>query len=136
VGHALSIGRAHALRLAETSKPFGLRYVKAFKAWTAEHFPDMAKNTKAWSLVLFDKYAEVSEWWKTVPPYQQRRLLAPQSILNAHRAATAPPRPIDLKRNALSGFRKFMSAFKRMSEADAAALLAELRDELMPLVMQ
>jgi hypothetical protein len=35
----------------------------------------------------------------------------------------------------MSGWRKFLSAVKGMTETDAAALLAELRDEMMPLVI-
>jgi hypothetical protein len=137
VGAALNVGREQALRETKQNNTIGGKYTKALGKWIQENgFEGMAKNTRCWTLTLFDKYAEVSQWWNNLELYHRRRLLAPQSILSAYRAATTPPRPIDLRRNALSGFRKFMSAFKRMKETDAAALLAELRDEIMPLVMQ
>jgi hypothetical protein len=69
-----------------------------------------------------------------LPLTKQNRLLQPQSIVGAFRAASLPPKPIDLKRNARSALRRLTNSIEKLPPAEAIALWHEVRAALEPLV--
>jgi hypothetical protein len=101
VGTALLAGRAEAMRVAETNRPFGSRYGKAFGKWLRQHGFDEISTQERHKCILCLQNRDVVAWRATLPEAKQRKLNHPEAVLCAYRRATAPkqaPKPVTLSR--------------------------------------
>jgi hypothetical protein len=77
----------------------------------ANGFDRMPKSTRSVAIELHENAAAIEAWRATLPEKQRRRLIHPLSNVRRWRAATAHNGkcPIDLKRDALAAWRRFVS---------------------------
>jgi len=127
IGAALDVGRQAAIRATNCSN--GGRYTRTFSQWLAERgFAEMPRSTRAWTLALYDAGSELTTWFRTLPESKRNRLLQPQSIVGAWKAATRPPRPEDLKRDAKSAWKKLCACMQALPPDERTTLWQELFD--------
>jgi hypothetical protein len=130
IGRALCIGKAWALHMAHTNAAWGSAYSRLFGQWMAKHgFGTMNKHTRSWALMLFENANEIERWRSGLPEKERRRLRHPQSVVrkwrqscitrgNGHRC------PADLKRCALTAWRRFLIYLEALPPPDRAELWA------------
>jgi hypothetical protein len=98
--------RAASGRIGQQNKN-GFKYRRYFSDWMQENgFGEMSRSARAWSLALFDSGPALTQWFRGLPSTKQNRLLQPQSIVGAFRAATMPPKPVHTLRIAKSAWRR------------------------------
>jgi hypothetical protein len=103
VGAALQIGRQEAMRKAQTNKPAGKAYSKAFSDWLHIHqFDDLDKSDRAKLLKIVDELEDVEAYRASLSPAERGRLNHPNSVWRAY---TCPDRgkKFQQERNAEEG---------------------------------
>jgi hypothetical protein len=128
IGRALCIGKAWALRAANTNKAWGSAYSRLFGQWMAKHgFGAMNKHTRTWAIALYENAAAIERWRSSLSEKDRKRLRDPQSIVrkwrqscmvcgNGHRC------PADLKRYAVTAWKRFLIYVAALPPADQAAM--------------
>jgi hypothetical protein len=122
IGAALTVGKAHALRVTGAN----------FSEWMKQHgFDKMAKSVRSVSIELHENCAQIEAWRATLPERQRKRLVHPLSNVRRWKAATQSNGkcPADLKRNALTAWRRFICCMKALPYNEAAALWEAAFDE-------
>jgi hypothetical protein len=112
IGAALSVGKAHALRVTGANAAWGRNYSRAFGEWMkANGFDRMPKSTRSVAIELHENAAAIEAWRASLPERQRKRLVHPLSNVRRWRAATAHGNgkfPQDLKRDAMAAWRRFL----------------------------
>ena len=128
IGRALCVGKAWALHAANTNRAWGSAYSRLFGQWMAKHgFGTMNKNTRTWAIALYENAAEIERWRSGLPEKERKRLRDPQSVVrrwrqscmahgNGHRC------PADLKRYAVTAWKRFLIYVAALPPADQAAM--------------
>ncbi|MDN5003900.1 hypothetical protein ACFQZO_23980 [Bradyrhizobium sp. GCM10027634] len=126
VGHALVQGRAQALKLAGTNRPFGRKYTAAMGLWLSQSGLDqISKAERGWLFRVMDELPAIERWRAGLDDAQRRAFNCPQSIwlhfrrsqqmptATKPRAAPEKPRPVwwsqDMIRRGADAMRKSMS---------------------------
>jgi hypothetical protein len=90
VAKALAVGRAHAMAMAKTNKPYGRRFVGVISGWLREHGLDRVSGQERYrALWVHDRLAEIQAWRATLPEEKRRRLNHPSATWAHFRRATA-----------------------------------------------
>jgi hypothetical protein len=113
----------------------GSAYSREFGLWMKEHqFDRMPGPTRSVALTLAEHSEEITAWRNARPERQRRRLINPQSVVRRWRIATQPPSdppdravprgtpPTDLKRDAMTAWRRFVSLCEALPANEAASL--------------
>jgi hypothetical protein len=126
IGAALAVGKAHALRVAGANAAWGRNYSREFSEWIERHgFDSMAKSVRSVAIELHENATAIEAWRATLPEKQQRRLVHPLSNVRRWRASTTNGQgkcPIDLKRDALAAWRRFVSCIELLPPDQARPL--------------
>jgi hypothetical protein len=140
IGAALSVGKAHALRVTGVNAAWGQHYSREFGEWMKCHgFDTMAKSVRSVAIELHENARAIEAWRATLPEKQRRRLVHPLSNVRRWRAATGQypaQRNRDLKWEAQTAWRKFVSCVEMLPPDQAAPLwqaaLSEARSMTTP----
>jgi hypothetical protein len=63
IGRALSIGKAHALKVTGANAAGGQHYSREFGGWMKAHgFGSMSKATRSWAVALHENAASIEQW--------------------------------------------------------------------------
>jgi hypothetical protein len=90
---AVAVGRQHALREANTNKPYGAKYSAAIVRWLeANGFREMPAGIRTACCIIADHAVEIDRWRASLPDSDQRAQNNPQVIIRNWRRATAPNR--------------------------------------------
>jgi hypothetical protein len=126
IGRACLVGRKIALARSGANRAIGNVYSRAFHAWAKEvgGFAGLTASTRSDAITLAENESAITAWRNGLPRRQRQRLINPQSVVSRWRAATqADGRSAqDLRRDALAGWRKFVSCLEMMPSADAGEL--------------
>ena len=91
IGHALSIGKAHALRVSGVRQAWGRAYGLEFGAWIKAHgFEKMAKSVRSVAIELHENAHAIEQWRSTLDERTRRRLVHPLSNVRRWRASDEP----------------------------------------------
>ncbi len=124
IGRALSIGKAHALKVTGNAA-WSRSYSREFGLWMQQHgFASMPKSTRSVAVELHEHGAEITAWRQTLPERQRKRLVHPLSNVRRWRASTQCDGrcPQDIKRDAVAAWRKFLSCVQALPQDDALPL--------------
>src|SRR5262249_54074715 len=93
----------------------------------AKHgFGAMNKHTRTWAIILFENAAEIERWRSGLPERERRRLRDPQSVVRKWRLSTMHGNghrcPADLKRYAVTAWKRFLVYVEALPPADQAAM--------------
>jgi hypothetical protein len=133
IGGALCIGKARALRAANTNKAWGSAYSRHFGRWMSDHgFGAMRKMTRSWAIALYENAPAIEQWRSELPERERRRLRDPQSVVRKWRQSCMARGdghrcPADLKRYALIAFRRFVTYVAALPQADQIQMWATVR---------
>jgi hypothetical protein len=126
IGAALSVGKQHALRITGANAPMGRAYSETFSHWVGHHgFSAMPKMTRSWAIALFENADAIERWKSRLPAQEQRRLKNPQSLVRKWRLSThsnSHTCPADLKRYAITAWKRFLVYVEALPATDQAAL--------------
>jgi hypothetical protein len=133
IGAALSIGKTHALTVTRANAAWGRNYSREFAKWLKQYgFDRMPKSTRSVAIELHENGAAIEAWRATLPERQRKRLVHPLSNVRRWRAATAHDSgkcPADLKRDAMTAWRRFVSCVKLLPPDQAAPLWRAVQAE-------
>ena len=60
IGAALTIGKAHALRLSQANAPWGATYCRQFSTWAKEHgFGTMRSSDRSYAVALHENIGAI-----------------------------------------------------------------------------
>jgi hypothetical protein len=125
IGAALAIGRDYSLRISGANRPAGQTYCRAMNQWCAEYgFASMVNNLRSHALEMHSHIDEIRSWRDGLPPRQRQRLNDPLAVTRRWKAATQAngKSAQDLRRDALAGWRRFVSCAQALP-ADQSRLL-------------
>jgi hypothetical protein len=131
IGTALLIGRDHALRATGLNAPHGRRYSLAFREWlTAHGFGGMPNTTRKRIVTLTENAAAIEAWRATLPQCERDRIGNAEhmirrwqaSLKNGHGKCLAY-----VRRDAIVGWRKFVSSIAMLPADQAAPLWAMVK---------
>jgi hypothetical protein len=126
IGAALAVGKSYALHVTGANAAWGRNYSRAFSAWMKQHgFDKMTKSVRSVAVELHENATAIEAWRATLPEKQQRRLVHPLSNVRRWRASTTNGQgkcPIDLKRDALAAWRRFVSCIELLPPDQARPL--------------
>ena len=108
IGAALTIGKAHALRVTNAPQAWGRNYSREFSEWIKTHgFDRMPKSVRSVAIELHENGKAIDEWRSTLSDKDRRRLIHPLSNVRRWRAATRcnGKSQQDLKRDAAAAWR-------------------------------
>jgi hypothetical protein len=125
IGAALYVGKRHALKVTGANAAWGQNYSREFGTWMKAHgFDAMAKSVRSVAIELHENAKAIETWRATLPERQRRRLVHPLSNVRRWRAATTHNGkcPTDLRRDALAGWRRFVSCVEMLPPDQAGPL--------------
>ena len=126
IGAALTIGKAHALRVTNAPQAWGRNYSREFSEWIKAHgFDRMPKSVRSVAIELHENSTAITAWRATLPEGQRKRLVHPLSNVRRWKAATAHGNgkcPQDLKRDAVAAWRRFVSCVEVLPPDQGAPL--------------
>ncbi len=125
IGAALAIGKSYALKVTGANAPWGQNYSREFSDWIKQHgFDKMAKSVRSVAIALHENAPAIEAWRATLPEKQRKLLVHPLSNVRRWRKATQSNGkcPQDLKRDALAGWRRFVSCVELLPQ-DQSQLL-------------
>jgi hypothetical protein len=125
IGAALSIGKAHALRVTGANAAWGRNYSRAFSEWMKEYgFEKMAKSVRSVAIELHENAPAIEAWRETLPERQRKRLVHPLSNVRRWKAATQSngKAPVDLTRDAMAAWRRFVCCVELLPPDQALPL--------------
>lgn len=93
VGQACAIGRAVALKAANTNRPFGRIYQRAMADWLAANGIGICSAERYWSLALADNAAAIRKWRDGLDDATRRRLNHPQAVWMNWRKSQGAKKP-------------------------------------------
>jgi hypothetical protein len=117
IGAALSVGKAHALRVTGANSAWGRNYSREFGAWMKEHhFDRMPKSVRSAAIELRENATAIEAWRATLSERQRKRLIHPLSNVRRWRAAIQSNGkcPQDLKRDAMAAWRRFCTCVQAL----------------------
>jgi len=133
IGTALAIGKARALRVTGANAAWGRNYGREFSDWIKKHgFGAMPKSTRSWAIALHENAKAIERWRQDLPERQRKRLVNPQSVVKRWQQEMRHGNdkcPQDLKRDALAGWRKFVSCTAQMPAEQSQLLWATVAAE-------
>jgi hypothetical protein len=89
IGRALSIGKAHALRVTGANAAWGSAYSRVFCNWMKQHhFDRMAKSVRSVAIELVENLPAIEAWRSTLPEKKRQKLVHPLSNVAAWKKAT------------------------------------------------
>jgi hypothetical protein len=126
IGAALSIGKAHALKVTGANAAWGRNYSREFNLWIRQHgFAGMQKSVRSVAIELAENIDAIEQWRSTLPEKQRRRLVHPLSNVRRWKASTAHGNgrcPQDLKRDAKAAWGRFRSCLEALPAGEAQPL--------------
>ena len=127
IGAALSIGKAHALRVTGANRAWGQNYSRVFCEWMKEHgFNRMPKGVRSLAIELNENIIAVEQWRMTLSEKERIRLQGPQQTLRRWKVETGQvtqsKRPRDTARAAMVAFDRFVSLVQTLPPDQAAPL--------------
>jgi hypothetical protein len=129
IGAALSVGKAHALKITQANAPWGQHYSREFGLWMKQHgFDTMKASVRSVAIELHENTRAIEQWRATLPERQRKRLIHPLSNVRRWRASLNHGNgkcPQDLKRDAVAAWRRFVACVE-MLPADQAAPLWQM----------
>jgi len=125
IGAALSIGKAHALRVTGANQAWGSSYSRVFGEWMAEHgFSAMPKSTRSHAIELSENIIAIEAWRSTLTEQRRRRLQGPQHNVLQWRRETGQVQ--NKRSNAITKaettMRHFLSCMAKLAPDEAAPL--------------
>ncbi len=111
IGAALSIGKAHALRVTGANCAWGQNYSRVFCDWMKRHhFDRMPKSLRSHAIELHENIAAIEAWRSTLPEKQRQRLAGSLQNVRRWRRETAPSemKIIDDAERAAAAWRRFV----------------------------
>jgi hypothetical protein len=94
VGGAITAGREHAMRAAQTNKPEGSHYNKEFGAWLrVRGFADLEATTRKRLLQCMENIAAIETWRETLEVGKRLKWNHPATVLSAWKRATTESKP-------------------------------------------
>lgn len=125
IGAALSIGKAHALRVTGANRACGRNYSRVFGEWIkTHHFDRMAKSVRSGAIELHENVHAIEQWRASLTDRERRRLTHPLSNVRRWRAATAQPKtsPEDALKAAAAAWRRFVACVEALPADQAQPL--------------
>jgi hypothetical protein len=126
IGAALSVGKAHALRVTGANSAWGRNYSLAFSQWlTAHGFSSMRKSVRSVAIELVENIGAIEAWRATLSERQRKRLVHPLSNVRRWRASLDHGNgksPADLKREAMAALKRFAACIQALPENEAMPL--------------
>jgi hypothetical protein len=93
IGHAIQLGRAHALQVSGAKTPHGTKYTKAMAAFLAENGLSGIGQQVRWRLLsCMDHLADIEKWREGLPQEDRDRWSHPDSIWMHYCRDYAPDR--------------------------------------------
>jgi hypothetical protein len=139
IGAALSVGKAHALRVTQANAPMGRWYSLAFSEWIKAHgFEKMPAATRSVAIELHEHAEAITAWRDTLPERLRKSLVHPLSVTRRWRASKAHNGkcPADPKRDAVAACARFRSSVEALPADQARPLwqaaLSEAQSMTMP----
>jgi hypothetical protein len=135
IGAALTIGKAHALRMSHANAPWGQNYCREFSRWAKEYgFSTMRSGDRSYAIALHENIGAITAWRATLSDKQRSRLTTAQGNVRKWQASIEPPRngqcSSDLAARATRHWRCFLDCMRALPPEEREALwnasLAEL----------
>ncbi len=122
----LLVGRNFALRQTGANAPSLQLYSKAFSQWIAQHgFQKMRKSDRSVAIELAENADAITAWRNSLPERKRRRLVHPLSVTRRWKASLVHGDgrwPQDLKREAVTAWRRFLSCTQALPPEQAAPI--------------
>ena len=126
IGAALTVGKAHALKVTGANAAWGRNYSREFNLWVRQHgFDKMPAATRSVAVVLHEHAEAITAWRNGLPERQRKRLVHPLSVTRRWRASTAHGSgkcPADLRRDAKGAWARFCACVTALPAAEAQPL--------------
>ena len=91
VGAALVVGRASAMKLAQTNKPFGSKYNSAMGQWLRTHgFDEISTQERYRAILCAENRVAIEAWRSNLDDGTQRRFNHPGAVWHAWRRSHLP----------------------------------------------
>jgi hypothetical protein len=124
IGVALSIGKAHALKVSGANAAWGRNYSRAFNEWLKQHhFDNMRPSVRSVAIELHENIAAIEPWRNA--DKGRRKLIHPLSVTRRWKLSVAhgeAKTPQDLKRDAVAAWRKFVACVEALPADKVAPL--------------
>jgi hypothetical protein len=134
IGAALSVGKIHSMRVANTNRAWGRNYSRAFCDWSKQyHFDTMHASVRSAAITMYENIQAIEAWRETLSEKERRSFNHPLSNVKRWKLVTAhgPGKsPQDLKRDATAAWRRFIACTKALPQDQAEPLLQIARAEL------
>jgi hypothetical protein len=129
IGAALHVGKLRAIRVTRSNAGWGSGYSKEMGRWCREFGFTMRPSSRSWAILLHENAATIEQFRQGLSERERKRLINPQSIVRRWRAATQHNGkcPQDLKRDALTAWRKFCACLRALPVDQAEALRQQAR---------
>jgi hypothetical protein len=76
IGAALSVGKAHALKVTGANRAIGQHYCCAFSQWAkANGFYSMRASDRFYAIALHENLTAITAWRDALPEHKRRRLI-------------------------------------------------------------
>jgi hypothetical protein len=128
IGAALSVGKAHALKVSGANAAWGRNYSQEFSDWIKAHgFDKMPAATRSVAVELHENAEAITAWRDTLPERQRKRLVHPLSVTRRWRASLTHGNgkcPQDLRREAKAAWARFCACARASPTDDAQPLWA------------
>ena len=126
IGAALSVGKAHALKVTGANAAWGRNYSREFSLWVRQHgFDKMPAPTRSVAVELHEHAEAITSWRDGLPERQRQRLVHPLSVTRRWRASTAHgsgKSPQDLRRDAKAAWTCFCACLEGLPADEAQPL--------------
>jgi hypothetical protein len=133
IGAALLIGRDHAMKAVGVDTPHGRRYSGAFRQWMQNYgFGGMPEVTRKHIVMLTENAAAIESWRAGLPQRERNRIGNAQHMVRRWQASRKNGHGKCLayvRRDAIAGWRKFLSSVAMLPPDQAAPLWAMVYDE-------
>jgi hypothetical protein len=131
IGSAFLIGRDRALKATGLSTPHGRLYSLAFRQWMkAFGFGDMPNTTRKYIVILTENAAAIEVWRAGLSQHERNRLGNAQHMVRRWQASLKTGRGKCLayvRRDAIAGWRKFLSSVSMLPPDQAGPLWATVK---------
>jgi hypothetical protein len=126
VGEALLVGREFAMRDANTNRPIGKGYSRAFNQWLIDaKLNDMDQADRVKLLTVMEARLEIEQWRETLDKTQRMRLNHPTAVFRRWRQiTTVPAPPKQNKKNMIAEYHHLIAENEQLK-----ARITELEEE-------